>query len=283
MVGGRPLRFLGSRSKAPTRAAKERRTAIRAMKLAIISDLHSNREALEAVFADLRRRGLSDLVCLGDVVGYGPDPEFCVDLVRGHARWCLMGNHDDALFRDASDFNPHARGAIEYTRRRMAPHWWSSGERKARWKWLQGLPLTVSEGRFQFVHGSPRDPIREYVLSTDGILNPEKLREIFGMIESVGVAGHTHQPGLLTEDLHFTALNGADELTLPLDPERKYFINVGSTGQPRDGDNRACYAVVDEESVTWYRVPYDFRVTMDKIQRTGQLSEMLARRLAVGK
>ena len=91
------------------------------MKLAIISDLHSNREALEAVFADIRSKGFTDLICLGDVVGYGPDPEFCVDLVRGHARWCLMGNHDEALFRDASDFNPHARGAIDYTRRRMQP------------------------------------------------------------------------------------------------------------------------------------------------------------------
>ena len=97
------------------------------MKLAIISDLHSNREALEAVFADIRSKGLTDLICLGDVVGYGPEPEFCVDLVRGHARWCLMGNHDEALFRDASDFNPHARGAIDYTRRRMQPHWCAPG------------------------------------------------------------------------------------------------------------------------------------------------------------
>ena len=79
----------------------------------------------------MRALGVKDLVCLGDVVGYGPDPEFCVDLVRGHARWCLMGNHDEALFRDASDFNPHARGAIEYTRRRMQPHWYSSSEKKS--------------------------------------------------------------------------------------------------------------------------------------------------------
>jgi diadenosine tetraphosphatase ApaH/serine/threonine PP2A family protein phosphatase len=253
------------------------------LKLAIISDLHSNREALEAVFADIRRRGITDLVCLGDVVGYGPDPEFCVDLVRGHARWCLMGNHDEALFHDASDFNPHARGAIAYTRRRMQPRWWSSSEKRARWKFLKNLPLRHNEGRFHFVHGSPRDPVREYVLSTDGILNPNKLRAIFDAFEGIGVAGHTHQPGLHHEDLRFQALDGVAELCLPFEAGKRYFVNVGSTGQPRDGDARACYAVLEEHQVTWYRVEYDFRLTHDKILRTGVLSEILARRLLVGK
>ena len=253
------------------------------MKLAVISDLHSNREALEAVFADIAERGITDLACLGDVVGYGPDPEFCVDLVRGHARFCLMGNHDDALFRDASDFNPHARGAIEYTRARMRPRWYSGTERKARWRWLQSLPLRVEEGRFEFVHGSPRDPVREYVLSTDGILNPDKLRAIFEKTKSIGVCGHTHQPGVHHEDLRFTSLDGADTLTVPLEEGRKYFINVGSTGQPRDGDSRACYAVLEEHQVTWYRVAYDFRQTQDKIKKTGVLSDLLADRLALGK
>jgi diadenosine tetraphosphatase ApaH/serine/threonine PP2A family protein phosphatase len=253
------------------------------LKLAIISDLHSNREALEAVFADIRRRGLTDLVCLGDVIGYGPDPEFCVDLVRGHARWCLMGNHDEALFRDASDFNPHARGAIAYTRRRMQPRWWSTSEKRARWKWLKQLPLKHTEGRFLFVHGSPRDPVREYVLSTDGFLVPDKLRAIFDAFEGVGVAGHTHQPGIHDDSLRFRSLEGAAELTLPLEPGRRYFVNVGSTGQPRDGDNRACYAVLEDHRVTWYRVEYDFRVTQEKILRTGVLSEILARRLSMGK
>jgi len=253
------------------------------MRLAIISDLHSNREALEAVFADIRRRGVTDLVCLGDVIGYGPDPEFCVDLVRGHARWCLMGNHDEALFRDASDFNPHARGAIAYTKRRMQPRWWSSSEKRARWKWLRGLPLKQREGRYLFVHGSPRDPVREYVLSTDGILQPDKLRAIFDAFEGIGVAGHTHQPGIHDENLRFRALDGEGELTLPLEEGQRYFINVGSTGQPRDGDNRACYAILEDNRVTWCRIEYDFRVTQDKILKTGVLSEILARRLSVGK
>jgi diadenosine tetraphosphatase ApaH/serine/threonine PP2A family protein phosphatase len=253
------------------------------MKLAVISDLHSNREALEAVFAHIQAAGISDLVCLGDVIGYGPDPEFCVDVVRGHARWCLMGNHDEALFRDASDFNPHARAAIDFTRERMQPRWYSSAEKKSRWKYLKALPLRVEEHGMLFVHGSPRDPVREYVLSTDGILNPDKLRSIFDGFERVAVAGHTHQPGVHEDDGRFFGLNGLDTWSHEFAPGRKYFVNVGSTGQPRDGDNRSCYAVLEEERVTWFRVPYDFRATMSKILATGKLAEILARRLAVGK
>ncbi len=253
------------------------------MKIAIISDLHSNREALEAVFAHIRELGVDTIYCLGDVVGYGPEPEFCVDLVRGHAKLCLMGNHDEALFRDASDFNPHARGAIEYTRERMSPSWYSSSEKKARWKWLRSLPLVHTEGRFVFVHGSPRDPVREYVLSTDGFLNPDKLASIFDSFDGVAVGGHTHHPGMHTEDLRFHGLNGAEELTLQIPDDQKSFLNVGSVGQPRDSDNRACYAVLEDDQVTWYRVPYDFQSTMQKILDTGVLSEMLARRLALGK
>jgi diadenosine tetraphosphatase ApaH/serine/threonine PP2A family protein phosphatase len=250
---------------------------------AIISDLHSNREALEAVFEHVRASGVETIYCLGDVVGYGPEPEFCVDLVRGHASLCLMGNHDEALFRDASDFNPHARAAIDYTRQRMHPRWYSSGEKRARWRWLRDLPMTHREGRFLFVHGSPRDPVREYVLSTDGFLNPDKLRSVFEGFDDVCVAGHTHHPGLHDEELRFHGLEGRETLTLPLPRGRKSFVNVGSIGQPRDGDNRACYAVLEDESVTWHRVPYDFRATMQKILDTGVLSEVLARRLAIGK
>jgi len=253
------------------------------MKVAVISDLHSNREALQAVFDHIREQGVARLFCLGDVVGYGPEPEFCVDLVRGHAEVCLMGNHDEALFRDASDFNPHARGAVDYTRKRMFPHWYSSSERKTRWRWLQDLPLSHREGRFLFVHGSPRDPVREYVLSTDGFLNPEKLRQIFDTFEGVAVGGHTHHPGMHDESLVFHGTDGEESTTMEIPAEGKFFINVGSVGQPRDGDNRACYAVLEDGSVTWHRVPYDFRSTMRKIFDQPELSDLLGRRLEIGK
>jgi predicted phosphodiesterase len=253
------------------------------LRIAVLSDLHSNREALDAVLEHVATQQVESIYCLGDVVGYGPEPEYCVDRVRESARLCLMGNHDEALFRDASDFNPHARGAIEYTRARMQPAWYSGGLKKARWNYLKGLPLSHTEGRFVFVHGSTRDPVREYVLSTDGFLNPDKLRAIFDSFSGVAVAGHTHHPGLHDESLRFQGLSGADRLTLPLPPERKLFVNVGSVGQPRDSDNRACYAVLEEHQVTWHRVPYDFQATAEKILRTGVLSEVLARRLAMGK
>lgn len=253
------------------------------MRIALISDLHSNREALDAVFRDIDAQRVDAVYCLGDVVGYGPEPEYCVDVVRRRCQLCLMGNHDDALFRDASDFNPHARGAIVFTRSRMEPAWYSSGEKKARWKYLRELPLSHSQGRFLFVHGSPRDPVREYVLSTDGYLNPDKLRAIFESFEGVALGGHTHHPGLHDQNLRFHGLNGADELTIELPVGKRFFVNVGSVGQPRDSDNRACYAILEDERITWRRVPYDFQITAEKIVRTGVLSEVLARRLAMGK
>jgi diadenosine tetraphosphatase ApaH/serine/threonine PP2A family protein phosphatase len=253
------------------------------LRLGIVSDLHANREALEAVWQHLEGQSVDELVCLGDVVGYGPDPEFCVDLVRGHASWCLMGNHDEALHRDAADFNSYARQAIEYTRRRMRPRWWSSAETKARWRYLENLPLSRQIGRFHFFHGSPRDPVREYVLSTDGLLNPEKLRGIFAAFEGVAFAGHTHQPGYHDEDLRWHGLSGQQTVRIDLPPGRKAFVNVGSVGQPRDGDHRACYAVLEEEALTWHRVEYDYRRTQDKILQSGALPEVLARRLAVGR
>ena len=253
------------------------------MRVAIISDLHSNREALDAVLFDVEKRDVEHIYCLGDIVGYGPEPEYCVDLVRSVAQLTLMGNHDEALFRDASDFNPHARAAIEFTRARMQPHWYSRGDVRARWKWLRALPLKHLEDDFYFVHGSPRDPVREYVLSTDGFLNPDKLREIFASFEGIAVGGHTHHPGVHDEQLRFHGLNGAGEKVFEFERGEKYFVNVGSVGQPRDSDNRACYAVLEDERVHWYRVPYDFQLTAQKILETGQLSEVLARRLALGK
>ena len=253
------------------------------MKVALISDLHANREALEAVLADVDRRGVQRIVCLGDVVGYGPDPEYCVDRVRERAEICLMGNHDEALLHDASDFNPHAREALEWTRERMRPHWYSSSRKKQRWSWLASLPLTHTEGRFTWVHGSTRDPVREYVLSTDGFLNPSKLSAIFDSFEGIAVGGHTHHPGVHDEDLRFRGMSGEDEWSLELPPGRKAFLNVGSTGQPRDGDNRACYVILEERRATWYRVVYDYRQTMAKIRATGVLNEVLAQRLMLGK
>ena len=252
--------------------------------IALISDVHSNREALESVLkaiADLK--GVEEVLSLGDTVGYGPDPEACIDRIRERCSASLMGNHEEALFRDAYDFNPYARRSIEVTRRRLRPGLLASPERRERWKFLESLPSTLRRDRTLFVHASPRDPIREYVLATDGLLNPEKMASIFAAFDGVCFVGHTHTPGIHDSDFRFQAMDGADRMRVRLPPGEKRLVNVGSVGQPRDGDPRACFATYDGETVAWHRVPYDFRTTMEKIRATPGLDDILARRLAIGK
>ncbi len=253
------------------------------VKIALISDIHSNREALDAVFAHIDTQSVDKVYCLGDVVGYGAEPEYCVDLIRERCEESLMGNHDDGLFHGASDFNPHARGALEFTRKRMRPHWYSSRAVKMRWTWLKERPLTHKDGAFLLVHGSPRDPVREYVLSTDGFLNPGKLRSVFESFEGIAFAGHTHHGGVLDSGFKFHGLSGESETVFELEEGTKYFVNVGSVGQPRDGDSRACYATFESGRVTWHRVVYDYRGTQAKIRQQSGLSEILASRLAMGR
>lgn len=258
------------------------------MRLAVISDLHSNREALEAVFADLQSQGVQRIACLGDVVGYGPDPEWCIDAVRARCEISILGNHDAAIFDGAADFNPNARAAIEWTRERLEPSWWSALDKRARWRWLQDLwaqpgRRMYNEGRWLLLHGSPRDPVREYVLHTDGYLNPEKVASVFAGIPDLCIGGHTHYPGLIDDQFHFHELPaGAANYTLELPRGRKALLNSGSVGQPRDGDPRACYAILEDERVTWRRVAYDVRAVQQKIRTVG-LPEVLARRLELGR
>ena len=259
--------------------------------IAVISDIHSNREALDAVFGVIDRLpGVEKVICLGDVVGYGPEPEYCVDVVRERCSVSLLGNHDEALFAGAGDFNPHARAAIELTARRMRPGLIAGAGKRERWEFLRSRPTSHREGSWLFVHASPRDPVREYVLATDGLLNPEKMEAIFRSYDGGPCAmGHTHQPGIFRRDLRFevpppqSGPPGDDAKWVDLEPGQQALVNVGSVGQPRDGDNRACFATLDESRVRWHRVPYDHAKTMEKIRATPGLDEILARRLAIGR
>lgn len=253
------------------------------MKLALISDLHSNRPALEAVLADIEDQGATEIACLGDIIGYGPDPEWCIDQVMERCAWSLTGNHDEALFTGTSDFNSYAKEALIYTRGRLRPRWFKGAKVRERWEWLRALPSTYRIDRFLFVHGSPRNPVREYVLSTDGILNPTKLRAVFESFTGVCFAGHTHQPGVFYPNLRFQGLGGEEEVTLELPPDQQYFINVGSVGQPRDRDPRACYAILTEDTLTWRRVEYDIRNVQERILDTPDLPDILAKRLSLGR
>ena len=260
---------------------------------AIISDLHSNLEALTAVMEDIRSQGIGEIVCLGDVVGYGPDPEACVDIVQRDCRFCLSGNHDYAVLTRPERFNPLATEAVEYTRRRMLPNGARGGWRKMlgfnrarlehRWRFLEEQLPDKRELDFHYVHGSPRDNRNEYILETDVTFgNTEKIRDIFGMIPRVCFVGHSHVPGIVTDDFEF--LSPADlEDELTFEDGRKYIVNVGSVGQPRDADNRACYATVDGQTLRYRRVEYDYKATMRKMKAVGPLSEQLADRLEQGR
>ena len=250
--------------------------------LAIISDLHSNIESLTEVLKDIEAQGIRDIVCLGDVIGYGPNPR---DVLR-HAlnwRWCLRGNHEDALLFLAMDFNPEAARAIDWTRTQINAKEAPKEENHTFWNFLGGLTDQQEENGVQFVHASttPGMTTKEYVRPIDAG-NPKKLSGIFDRIRKVCFYGHTHEPGVFTQDYKFytpAAFNGKFKLA----EGRKYFVNVGSTGQPRDGDTRCCYVTFDGEVITFRRLEYDYKATMKKIYDTQQIPRRFADRLEKGR
>ena len=250
---------------------------------AIISDIHSNTEALNAVLKDIAEQGADEILCLGDVVGYGPEPERCINLIEKMCRFCLSGNHDYAVLTQAERFNPLAEEAVDYTRRLLKPTKWSVGHRRGRWRFLEEQPTRIVEGDVLYVHGSPRDDRNEYILESDIVFgNVDKIREILELTPRLLFIGHSHVPGIIGSEMSFwhPEDNGASFETAP---EGKFIINVGSVGQPRDGDNRSCYVLVDEHEVIYRRVPYDFRKTMSKMGRVGPISKEASDRLEYGR
>lgn len=246
---------------------------------ALISDLHSNIEALTAVFERIDSLGVQEVNCLGDIVGYGADPGPCIELVMQRCTWTIMGNHDHGLFHDPRDFNPIAAEALRYSRQQLKPSLFSP-KRKRMWQFLEGLPDRMEAHGYLFFHGSPRNPIMEYVLKSDGFLEPDKMTAIFAEIDRPCFVGHTHWPGVHHQNLKFTqATDEVREIELPHEPA---VVNVGSVGQPRDGDPRSCFVVVHGRKVEYHRVRYDYRKTQAKILNAG-LHPALADRLAVGK
>ena len=245
---------------------------------AIISDLHSNLEAAEAVFARIDELGVSEVVCLGDLVGYGPDPLLVATLVMRRCKWAIMGNHDWGLFNNLDEFNPLARDALLYSRRQVKPSWLRP-RRRLVYNFLKDLPVKQADHGFKFYHGSPRDPIMEYVMKSDGFLEPEKMQQLFTYVDEPCFIGHTHWPGVHRADFRF--VQATDEHR-EFELEGPCIFNVGSVGQPRDGDPRACFAVVDGNRVRIERVAYDFRRTQAKILSAG-LHPALAERLARGR
>jgi len=251
------------------------------VKRALISDIHGNLEALQAVLDDIRRQNVKEIFCLGDIVGYGPNPVECLDLVMKECRVVILGNHDQATLFDPDGFNPVALQAIYWTRDQLE----SIGDplsQDQRWDFIGELPRRHDEGKYLFVHGSPREPTNEYIFPED-VYDQRKMDALFGRIDKFCFQGHTHMPGVFTlsgefitpEDCDYSYAFGED----------KAMVNVGSVGQPRDGDPRACYLILDFETDTieYQRVGYPMEKTKDKIYRVPDLDNMLGDRLMSGR
>ncbi len=243
---------------------------------AIISDIHGNQEALRAVLQDIGDQNVDQIYCLGDVIGYGPDPCACIDLCR-EFQLCLLGNHDNGALFDPEGFSSNAERAIFWTRQQIEK---DAGDNQSRWAFLARLPRTHRDGDHMFVHGSPRSPLCEYVFPED-IYNERKIQRIFTFIQKYCFQGHTHVPGVFTEDCRFISpkdLNGQYRLN-----DQKVMVNVGSVGQPRDNDSRSCYVILDGKDVIFRRVEYDWTVTRDKIYAIAELDDFLGDRLGEGR
>lgn len=245
---------------------------------ALISDIHGNLEALQAVLADIDQQGISEIYCLGDIVGYGPNPRECVDVVMERCAVTILGNHDQAALFDPEGFNAGAERAIFWTRNMLESDRPEMNER--RWEFLGELNRMKREENILFVHGSARNPLNEYVFPED-IYNQRKMERIFALVDKYCFQGHTHIPGVFREDLSFLSPDEVDS-TYELS-DSKTLINVGSVGQPRDGDNRAAYVIINETSVSFRRVPYDFETTIAKIYPIPELDNFLGDRLRDGR
>jgi diadenosine tetraphosphatase ApaH/serine/threonine PP2A family protein phosphatase len=242
------------------------------MRILIISDIHANLTAFDTVLNDAN--GEWDYVwCLGDVVGYGPDPNECVERLRSLPHLCLAGNHDwAALGRlDIRTFNPDARKAVNWTSDTLTP------ENRA---YLEALPTTFVIGDYTLAHGSPREPVWEYILEPlIAALNFPHFETPYCLV------GHTHQPviyELVSEHGDTEAIAPSYRIKRPLNGRRQ-IINPGSVGQPRDANPDAAYAILDAETNIWEhrRVPYDISA-VQKRMRQNDMPERLVTRLEHG-
>ena len=253
-----------------------KRGTLPALRAAVLSDIHSNRQALEAVLAAVDEAEVDQVWCLGDMVGYGADPDVCTALVRERCSTCLVGNHDLALLGelDVSTFSEAAAAAVAWTREQVS---------EETLEYLATLEPAASQGGIGLFHASPRDPVWEYVLSAEQAEAGLDAQE-----ERVGLIGHSHIA------LFFVRAAGArpgyargaqaeDGAEVEIG-EGDWLLNPGSVGQPRDGDPRAAWLELDTEQwlARYHRVPYEIEAAAAAIREAG-LPDVLAERLEVGR
>jgi predicted phosphodiesterase len=256
-------------------------------KLAVISDIHGNLEALKAVLKDIKESYAERIICLGDVIGYGPNPVECADIARNFDV-VLSGNHEWATIYEPVGFHATARQALLWTASKLKPRWYHLGAAVRRWRFIKRLPKQHKEGRLLFVHGSPRSPIDEYILRSDvdEVLheNSEKVDDAFDKTDWITFVGHSHTPSIITEDAHYFETGELVNGSFTCKKDAKYLVNVGSVGQPRDKNWRSCYVLFEPGSgvVRYRRVEYDVDTTVAKIRRIAQVDNSLGERLKIG-
>lgn len=248
--------------------------------VALVSDIHGNIEACTAVLDDIKARGITEILCLGDVIGYGPNPRECLEIAYGF-EFSLLGNHEEAVLYYADDFNEKARRAIDWTKEQLNSSDFSKESNYQIWNYLDGMERSRVWNGALLVHASPRNPTKEYLLPQD-VRNEEKLRAVFEVMEQpLCFCGHSHVPGVFTEDMEFLPAHTLPDGYTPGD--KKSVVNVGSVGQPRDGDPRSCYVIYDGTTIRFVRIEYDLQTTMNKIRSVAALPNFLADRLERGK
>jgi len=240
------------------------------MKYAIIADIHANLEALRVVLDDAKKQNCTHYACLGDVVGYNANPKECLDIIRDMGMPCVKGNHDEYCSSETNldGFNPHAAEAIQWTRSQL------TGDDR---QWLKELKYIRLVASFSIVHATLDGPQRwGYVFDRLAAAASFTYQNT-----AVCFFGHTHVPVAFIRD---SVVRGGTYSKFRIEPGRKYFINVGSVGQPRDGNPKAAYVVydMDEGSVELRRLDYDIAAAQAKIMAAG-LPPRLAERLALGK
>ncbi len=243
------------------------------MRQAFISDIHGNIEALTAVLRDIESKNIDSILCLGDIVGYYPDPQACIDLVRTHTSHCIAGNHDYAAIGkvDIRTFTYYALTAMEWTKKHLT---------EDALDFLSRLPLRISIGEIFCAHSSPADQDDwSYVF-------PDSESEVYNafhhIIYRLNFIGHTHWPAIIYQDGDKIIAHG--DTIINLENAFFYLVNVGSVGQPRDFDPRSAYAIYDSDAQTIQivRVSYDYTLTQQKIISCG-LPTFLAERLQRGR
>jgi len=246
------------------------------VRIAILTDLHANREAVSACLAHAEDRGAVQYAFLGDLVGYGADPAWVLDTVMEYVSrgaWVVQGNHDVAVVAETrKHMNPDARQVVEWTRAQLS---------EQHLAFLRGLPLTREHGDILFVHASAAQPEQwEYITGTI-----EAVKSMHATKKRITFCGHVHEPALynLTPTGKIMVFTPAPETGIPLSTQRRWLAIPGAAGQPRDGNPAACYALFDDASneLTYFRVPYDYHAAADKILSAG-LPQKIGKRLEQG-